>query len=56
MASEQRLITELVRAKMINAKREKESAFDPVADNPIYRQWEGQEMMAQQILGILEGK
>jgi hypothetical protein len=58
MASDQTLIKELVRAKMINAKREKEAAYDatdrtaPLGE--CYHNWEGQETMAKQILTILE--
>ncbi len=51
MATEQKLIAELVRAKMINAKREKEAYGH---DNQRFFHWEGQETMAQQILTILE--
>lgn len=57
MATEQTLIKELIRAKMINAKREKEAVLlpttPPTAD-PLYQHWEGQEIMAKQLLDILE--
>ena len=59
MASDQTLIKELVRAKMINAKREKEalSCGDTSTEGQqrLWGQWEGQEIMAKQILDILEG-
>ena len=65
MATEQKLITELVRAKMINAKREFEAArtdycraSDDVASEKAAGQrehWDGQYIMAKQLLDILEG-
>lgn len=44
MATEQTLIKELIRAKMINAKREKEAVIlpkTPVTADPLYQHWEG---------------
>lgn len=51
MATEQTLIRELIRAKMINAKREVEA--HPVGTT-LQIEWRGQEIMAKQLLDILE--
>ena len=59
MATEQTLIRELIRAKYINAKREKEASYDSTDKSaPLgecYHQWEGQETMAKQLLDIIGG-
>lgn len=58
MATEQKLIIELIRAKMINAKREKEAIATTITDvdakNVHLAEWRGQEIMAKSILDILE--
>lgn len=60
MASKQTLTIELIRAKMINARREKEAAkimpgpgMDYILTDQFYH-WDGQETMAKQLLDILE--
>lgn len=50
---ETKLIRELIRAKMINAKREKE-ALNGEKLGGSFDHWEGQEIMAKQLLDILE--
>ena len=58
MASKQTLTIELVRAKLINAKREKEASVTYVGHGQeyptLFHEWKGQEIMAQQLLDILE--
>jgi hypothetical protein len=49
MASEQTLIRELIRAKHINAVREKESNTDTL----LRAEWVGQEIAYKQLLDIL---
>lgn len=63
MATEQKLIIELIRAKMINAKREKEAserglelkikagAVNEIPEPVAF--WEGQEIAFRQLLNIL---
>lgn len=49
---ELKLMKELIRAKMINAKREKEYATINKTD--LWCHWEGQETAYKQLLDILE--
>lgn len=60
---ETKLIKELIRAKMINAKRAKEAymnlemhenASSVMAKNSQHSYWEGQEIAFKQLLDILE--
>jgi hypothetical protein len=52
MATEQTLIRELVHAKHINAKREKEAVN--IAHEPaLWEHWHGQEIAFKQLLDIL---
>lgn len=59
MTTKQTLIRELVRAKYINAKREKEAA-KPINgmghDSALYLEWSGQETAFKQLLDILEAE
>lgn len=51
---ETKLIIALIRAKMINAKRECEALKSDVERTAHWHEWRGQEIMAQQLLDILE--
>lgn len=53
MATKEKLIVELIRAKMINAKREKESLA--MFESSIkWTEWASQEIAFKQLLDILE--
>ena len=49
------LVQELLRAKMINAKREKEAyaGIDGISSPPLFNEWHGQEIAYRQMLDIL---
>ena len=54
MATEQKLVTELVRAKTVWAREVKQNLEANQADRALIAEWRGQEIMAQTLLNIFE--